>query len=99
MSAKFPRGGAGPFLARSLHCVGVLSSADFFSKSTFTKNYFRNMIRVSNSLDPDQARPFVEPDLGPNFCKSYLQTTLGDKELSVWFSSLPYLFLATFCRA
>ena len=25
-----------------------------------------NTIRVSNSLDPDQARHFVEPDLGPN---------------------------------
>ena len=29
-------------------------------------NYFRNTIRVSNSLDPDQARHFVQPDLGPN---------------------------------
>ena len=46
--------------------MGVLSSADFFSKSTFLKNSFRNTIRVSNSLDPDQARPFVGPDLGPN---------------------------------
>ena len=27
---------------------------------------FRNTIRVSNSLDPDQARHFVGPDLGPN---------------------------------
>ena len=32
----------------------LLLSADFFSKSTFSKNYFRNTIRVSNSLDPDQ---------------------------------------------
>ena len=24
------------------------------------------MIRLSNSLDPDQARQFVRPDLGPN---------------------------------
>ena len=38
----------------------------FFSKSTLTKNSFRNPIRVSNSLDPDQARLFVGPDLGPN---------------------------------
>ena len=37
-----------------------------FSKSTFMKNYFRNTIRVSNSLEPDQARHFVGPDLGPN---------------------------------
>ena len=34
--------------------------------STFSKNSFRNTIRVSNSLDPDQARRFVRPDLGPN---------------------------------
>ena len=43
-----------------------LSSADFFSKSTFWKNSFRNTIGVSNSLDPDQARHFVPPDLVPN---------------------------------
>ena len=27
---------------------------------------FFNTIRVSNSLDPDQARRYVGPDLGPN---------------------------------
>ena len=27
---------------------------------------FFNAIQVSNSLDPDQARHFVGPDLGPN---------------------------------
>ena len=43
----------------------VLSSADF-SKSIFSKNSFRNAISVSNSLDPDQARHSVRPDLGPN---------------------------------
>ena len=37
----------------------------FFSKSTFSKNSFRNTIRVSNRLDPDQARRFVGPDQGP----------------------------------
>ena len=37
-----------------------------FSNINFLKNYFRNTIRVSNSLDPDQARRFVGPDLGPN---------------------------------
>ena len=40
--------------------------ADLFSKSTFLNNSFRNMIRVSNSLDPDQAQQNVGPDLGPN---------------------------------
>ena len=33
---------------------------------TFSKNSFRNATRVSNRLDPDQARRFVGPDLGPN---------------------------------
>ena len=32
----------------------LLSSADFFSKLTFSKNSFRNTIGVSNDLDPDQ---------------------------------------------
>ena len=43
-----------------------LSSADFFQNQFFSKNSFRNTIRVSNSLDPDQARQFVGPDLGSN---------------------------------
>ena len=44
----------------------ILSSVDFFSKSTFSKKSFRNTIKVSNSLDPDQARSFVRLDLGRN---------------------------------
>ena len=43
-----------------------LSSADFFSKLTFSKNSFMNIIRVSNSLNPGQDRHSVGPDLGPN---------------------------------
>ena len=42
----------------------------FFSKSTFLKNSFGNTIRVSNSLDPDQAPHFVGPGLGPNCLQS-----------------------------
>ena len=37
-----------------------------FSIVTFSENYFRNTIRVSNSLDPDQDRHSVGPDLGLN---------------------------------
>ena len=46
-----------------------LSSADFFFfKSTFfILFFFRNTFRVSNSLDPVQARHFVGPDLDPNY--------------------------------
>ena len=42
------------------------SSADFFRINFFSKEKIRDTIRVSNSLDPDQARRFVGPDLGPN---------------------------------
>ena len=56
-----------------------LSSADFFSsKLTFSKNSLRNIIRMSNSLDPDQAQHFVGPDLDPN-C---LQMLLADDKCS-----------------
>ena len=43
-----------------------LSSADIFFKSSFLKNYFSNSFRVSNSLDPDQARQNVGPSLSQN---------------------------------
>ena len=35
-----------------------------FSKLTASKNSFRNTIRVSNDLDPDQYRLSVGPDFG-----------------------------------
>ena len=38
---------------------------------------------VSNSLDPDQARHFVEPDLGPNCCKGHQLMTLVGKEINL----------------
>ena len=58
-----------------------LSSADFIQNQLFREIKFRNTIRVSNRLDPDQVRHFVGPDLGPNCLQSYQQTTLGGKEL------------------
>ena len=42
------------------------SSADFWGWFFFKEKIFRSTIRVSNSLDLDQARYFVWPDLGPN---------------------------------
>ena len=41
-------------------------SSDDFSKLTFSKNYFRTTIRVSNGLDPDQDQRSVGLDLGPD---------------------------------
>ena len=52
----------------------LLSSSAVFSKLFFSKHSFRNTIRVSNSLDSDQDRYYVGPDLGQN-CKEYQQTT------------------------
>ena len=52
-----------------------LSSAEFFLKSTFLKNSFRNTIRVSNSLDPDQ----VGPDLGPT-CLQRLSADITSRQ-------------------
>ena len=45
----------------------MLSANFIFFKSIFSKNSFRNPIRVPNSWDPAQARRFfVGPDLSPN---------------------------------
>ena len=46
-----------------------LSSVDFFLTSNFSKKKIFQEYHQSvnlNSLDPDQARHFVGPDLGPN---------------------------------
>ena len=43
----------------------------FLPNQLFRKNSFRNTIRVSNSLNPDQARQNVGPDLGPNCLQSF----------------------------
>ena len=42
---------------------------------------FFNTIRVSNSLDQDQAQHFVGPDLGPN-CLQRLSAYIAGKELN-----------------
>ena len=51
----------------------------YFSKSSFSKKKGRNTIGVSNSLDPDQARHFVGPDLGPNCLQRF---SADDKEFT-----------------
>ena len=40
-------------------------------------------MRVSNILDPDQARHFVGPDLVQTVCKGYQKPPLVEKELRV----------------
>ena len=46
-----------------------------FFKISFFQNCFRNTIRVTNGLDPDQDQIKCGPDLGPN-C---LQRSADDK--------------------
>ena len=54
----------------SIHFINSFPSWKFFMLFyrllIFFQNSFRNTISVSNRLDPDQARSFVGPDLGPN---------------------------------
>ena len=75
-----------------------------FFKINFLKNSVRNMIRVSISLD----RADVLSGLiwFQAVCKSYLQMTLGDKELTCltsWLtaiikkSAVCYIFLVFYC--
>ena len=53
-----------------------LSSADFLSKSTFSENSFRNIIKVAKGLDPDHDRRNV----AQTGCKAYRQT-VADPEV------------------
>ena len=47
-----------------------------FSKLSFSKNSFRNTIRVSNGLDPNRDQCSLSPDLGP----IYLQKLSADNK-------------------
>ena len=47
----------------------------------FSKDSFRNTIRVSKSLDPDQAGHFDVPDLVPNCLQRFQLMTLAGKGL------------------
>ena len=76
----------------------------FFSKSTFSKNYFRNIISVSNSLDPDRARHFVGSDLDPNCLLGLSADDTSRQRASVWGSavsqnSIPESFLSLQCQS
>ena len=51
-----------------------------FSKLTYSKYSFRNNIKVSDGLDPDQARRSVESDLSP----SCLQRLAADYKIRFW---------------
>ena len=63
----------------------------FFSKSTFWKNSFMSTIRVSNSLDLDQARHFVGPDLGPNCLQKLSADDIRRQKVNHYTRSAPLL--------
>ena len=68
-----------------------LLSADFFLKINFKKNISVTNIRVSNSLDPDQAQRFVRPVLGP-YCLPRLSaedTSRQSFKTQIWLYILP----------
>ena len=58
-----------------LNFLPMMQSVKLLTNQFREKKSFRNTIRVSNSLDPDQARCSVGPDLGPNCLQSYQQMT------------------------
>ena len=51
----------------------IFSSVEFFSKLTFSKNYFRNIIRVLNSFGSRS---------GPTFCRAWSGSILLTKAIS-----------------
>ena len=61
-----------------------------FSNVSFLENSFRNIIRESNSLDPEQARHF---ELGPNCLrmKSADGTRRRRVEITLQFGNIIYL--------
>ena len=62
--------------------LGNCLSADFNIKSNFlSKTSLSNIIRVPNSLDPDQARLLLGLIWVQTVCNGYQQTTLAGKEL------------------
>ena len=65
----------------SCFCCCLLS----FLKITFSKNYFRKIIRVSNCLEPDQDRHCVGPDLILNYL-----LRLSEKSLSEFIVCIMY---------
>ena len=65
------------------HLRPLLATIETPFETFFFKKFFQeypHSIRVSNSLDSDQAQRFVGPYL---CCKRYQQTTLEGKELKV----------------
>ena len=70
-----------------------MSSAHCFQINLFAKIISGIPTECQNSLDPDQARHIVGPDLGPTACKGYQQTSLGGKEIKSGYHRNPICML------
>ena len=71
-------------------------SADF-DQNLFQKNSFRNTIRVSNSMDPNQDRRNVGPDLDQN-CLKRLSGSVDDKSHLARKTSIFHLYSEIYDR-
>ena len=60
-----------------------LSPSDFSPKINFFEKFVRKTTRVLYSLDPDQVRTFVRPDLGPG-CFKQLSNDDTSRQKKVW---------------
>ena len=65
----------------------------FFQNKLFQKNSFKNAIRLSNGLYPDQHRCSFGPELGPNCLRQNLQ--LATKELSIEMQNFSFMMKIT----
>ena len=62
-----------------------------FSKIHFLKKIFNKTIRDPNSLDPDQARRFVGPDLGPNCLQRISADDISRlRDNNIWAEAVPF---------
>ena len=75
----------------------LMSMSNIFFRNTIkeSNDSLRKTIKVSNSLDPDQDRCSVGPDLGPNLRQYILQYTVGkfDVITYVTFRGMTYGFM------
>ena len=74
-----------------------LPSADFFSKSTFSKNSFTNTIRVLNSLDLDQAWHFQtvwHSDIIPERIVFWKKSVVNNKSMNNYPACRVYIDLS-----
>ena len=77
-----------------MHAFLLSADSDSFSKLTFLKNSFRNIISVTNSLEPVQTLYYVRPDLGPNCLQKTDDKVTTSKEIVI----ILILFLFKSCN-